>query len=130
MTWTPLSDALTQSVNNLVQAFIERNSTMTSIAKRKAAAELHTAWTASEEAIYAAEDANASPAEIQALEEAADRAREAYLRFSWENEINLMEDSSGLHLKCAKTGVPLLIGDKVEEIGDTGEFVLKATEAA
>lgn len=47
----------------------------------------------------------------------------AYRDFCKEQGFDLVTDASGLFLRCAETGIPLVIGDEYDEL-ETGECVL------
>lgn len=96
---------------------------------RERAAELHTAWRDAEDVIWEAEDAGIAGADLMALEEDADTKRSEYLAFTEEHSVPLLECVSGLHLRCVRTGIPLVISDEVEE-RENGELALLVREVA
>jgi hypothetical protein len=94
-----------------------------SIELRNMAAELHDAATNADDAILKAEDAEASEATMNDLDMASLHAWEVYFAFSDSAGFELVTDASGLFLRCAETGIPLVIGDEYDEL-ETGECVL------
>lgn len=101
-----------------------------STATRERAAELHTAWRDAEDEIWEAEDSGVSGERLFSLEEDADEKRDAYRRFAEDSNCLLMEDVCGLHLRCARTGLPLVVWDQIKENANNDIYLVEKVDAA
>jgi hypothetical protein len=90
---------------------------------RNAAAMQHAAMTASEDDLSRAEDEEMDQRTLDGLNAAIDALRRNYEDICAEHGFQLLTDASGLFLRCAETGIPLVIGDEYDEL-ETGECVL------
>lgn len=94
-----------------------------SIELRNMAAELHEAMTKAEDVYRDGRDHGEELAVQGWLAEMECDARNAYDTFGDRHGFHLRTDASGLFLRCAETGIPLVIGDEYDEL-ETGECVL------
>lgn len=94
-----------------------------SIELRNMAAELHEKLSRAED--WHRELVDRLPGDIAVIwaESKAEMRREQYVAFCRDHGFMLKTDASGLFLRCAETGIPLVIGDEYDEL-ETGECVL------
>lgn len=90
-----------------------------SIELRNMAAERHDALTRFEDLLLMAEDNGDS----QDQSEWRYEVEWLYESFCQKHGFRLMTDASGLFLRCASSGIPLVVGDNTSELGD-GELIL------
>lgn len=94
-----------------------------SIEIRNMAALYHAAMTNAEDEILKAEDEGMGEDVRGKLIGASLALSGIYEDFCKEQGFELVTDASGLFLRCAETGIPLVIGDEYDEL-ETGECVL------